>query len=96
MANNEILQKKKMNTQSAKMSQIAPFASFFRKISHGGTRTHPRCKGIFPYTQTTPHRSDVGLQPPPVVDLVSGSVTDNAMYIFNAILLKIQLSLSVF
>ena len=34
--------------------------------------------------------------PPPVVDLVSGSVTDNAMYIFNAILLKIQLSLSGF
>ena len=45
---------------------------------------------------TPPHRSDVGLQPPPAVDLVSGSVSDNAMYIFDAILLKIQLSLSEF
>ena len=82
MANNEILQKKKVNTQSAKMSQIAPFASFFRKISRGGPRTpHPSCKGIFPNAPTTPHLSDVGLQPPSVVDLVSGSVTENAMYI---------------
>ena len=35
-------------------------------------------------------------KPPPAVHLVFGSVTDNAMYIFNAILLKINLSLSEF
>ena len=94
---NEILQKKKMNTQSAKFPKNTPFASFFnRKISRGPTR----CKAIFPNAPTPPHRPEVGLQPPPVVDLVSGipgSVTDNAMYSrFNAILLKIQLSLSEF
>ena len=43
-----------------------------------------------------PYRSEVGLQPPPAVDLASGSIIDNATYIFNAILVKIQLSLSEF
>ena len=40
--------------------------------------------------------SEIGLQPPPAVHQVSGSFTDNAMHILNAILLKIQLSLSEF
>ena len=57
---------------------------------------HPSSKGIFPNAYTPPYRFEVGLQPPPAVDLVSGSIIDNAMYIFNAILLKIQLSLSEF
>ena len=93
----KFFRKRKWTRNRLKMSQTAPFASFFRKFSRGGPRTPPPpCKGIFPNAQTTPHRSDVGLQPPLVVDLVSGSVTDNAMYIFNAILLKIQLSLSEF
>ena len=84
VANSEILQKKKMNTQSAKMSQNAPFAPFFRKIPRRDPRAppHPNCKGIFPNEPTPPHRSEVGLQPIPAVDIVSGSVTDNAMYIF--------------
>ena len=85
MANNEILQKKKMKTQSAKMSQIAPFASFFFEKFLGEVPDPAPLQR---------DRSDVRLQPPSVVDLVCGSVTDNAMYIFNAILLKIQQSLS--
>ena len=86
-----------MNTQTAKMSQNAPFAPFFRKISRRDPPCpHPNCKGIFPNEPTPPHRFEVGLQPTPEVDIVSGSVTDNAMYIFNAILLKIQLSLGEF
>ena len=64
---------------------------FFRKIS-----PPPSCKGIFPNAPTSPYRNEVGLQPPPTVDLVSRSIIDNAIYIFNAILLKIQLSLSEF
>ena len=74
-----------MNTQSAKMSQNTPFASFFRKISRGGPCRDPlqtRCKKLFQNAPTPPHRAEaheVGLQPPPVVDLDSGSVTDNAM-----------------
>ena len=72
---------------------------FFQKISQGGPQTPPPnkvAKGIFPNAPTSPYCSEVGLQPPPTVDLVSRSIIDNAMYIFNAILLKIQLSLKGF
>ena len=68
---------------------------FFSK-NFSGRSPPPSCKGIFPNAPTSPYRSEVGLQPPPTVDLVSRSIIDNAMYIFNAILLKIQLSLSEF
>ena len=73
MANNEILQKKKMNKQSAKMPQNAPFACFFSNIFSGRspeTPPQPNCKGIFPNVRTPPYRSEVGLQPPPLVNLV--------------------------
>ena len=88
---------KKMDTQSAKMSQNAPFASFFSKIFSGRSPDpHPSCKGIFPNAYTPPYRSEVGLQPPPAVDQVSGSIIDGAMYFLMQSLLKIQLSLSEF
>ena len=76
---NEILQKRKINTQSAKMSQKTPFAFFYEKF---GPWTPP--PNVKRYSLTHPHNSfapEVGLQHPPVVDIVSGSVTDNAMYI---------------
>ena len=66
------------------------------KISQGGPQTPPVAKG---YSLTHKQRRIALMlvfNLPPVVDLVSGSVTDNAMYIFNAILVKIQLSLSEF
>ena len=49
LVNNEFLQKKKM--KSAKIFQNAPLASFFRKISRGGTRKPPP-----PPPLTHPHR----------------------------------------
>ena len=41
MANNEILQKKKMNTQSLKCLRMHHLHPFFRKFSRGGPRTPP-------------------------------------------------------
>ena len=76
--------------KSLRMHHLHPF--FFEKFL--GEVPPPSCKGIFPNAPTSPYRSEVGLQPPPTVDLVSRSIFDNAMYIFNAILLKTQLSLS--
>ena len=95
--------KRKWTRNRQKWSQNAPFASLFRKISRGGPRNpplHPDAKGYsltHTHSRTAPRL--VYTPPPPpltAVHLVSGSVTDNAMYIFNAILLKIQLSLSEF
>ena len=46
IANHEILQKKKMKTQSARTSRNAPCASFFRKFCRGGPRPPtPLAKG---------------------------------------------------
>ena len=74
------------------MHHLRPFFEIFLWEVPG--TPPPSCEGIFPHAPTPPRRSKIGLQP--AVHLVSGSVTDNVMYIFNAILLKIQLSLSEF
>ena len=81
------------------MHHLHPFLRKFSWRSPGpDPHPHPSSEEIFPHAPTPPHRSKIGIQPSPEVDLqvASGSVTDNAMYIFNAILLKIQLSLSEF
>ena len=77
--------------KSLRMHHLHPF--FSKNFS---PPPPPVAKG---YSLTHPHRRiapEVGLQSPPTVDIVSRSIIDNAMYIFNAILLKIQLSLSEF
>ena len=84
--------------QSAKMVSECTICIRFSKISSGRS-PEPPPRGIFPHGPTPPpppNRSKIGIRPPPAVHLVSGFVTDNAMYIFNATLLKIQLSLSEF
>ena len=87
MANNEFLQKKEMNIKSAKMASECTICIRFSKNFSGRSPEPPpqSCEEIFPLAPTPPRRSNIGLQP--AVHLVSGSVTDNAMYIFNAILL---------
>ena len=88
MANNEFLQKKEMNTQSAKMVSECTICICFSKNFSGRSPEPPppaKLRRDIPLTHSwTPmHRSKIGLQPPPAVHLVSGSVTDNATYIFK-------------
>ena len=68
---------------------------FSKNFSGRSPDPHPVAIG-YSLTHSYRHNTLIGLQPPPAVHLVFRSVTDNAMYIFNAILLKINLSLSEF
>ena len=71
------------------MHHLHPFFEIFLGEDPRTPPPPPSCEG---YSLTHPHRRAA----PRLVYLNSGSVTDNVMYIFNAILLKIQLSLSEF
>ena len=94
-------EKENEHTISAKNPSECTICILFSKIFSGRSPDpppphHQSCKGVFPNAPTSPYCSEVGLQPPPTVDQVSRSIFDNAMYIFNTILLKIQLNLIEF
>ena len=92
----KFFRKRKWTRNRLKCLRLHHLHPFFEKFLGEVPGHTPVAKG---YSLTHKQRHIAPMlvfNPPPVVDLVIGSVTDNAMYNFNAILLKIQLSLSEF